>query len=157
MKSVIAAIMVGWWAMAGLSPSSCGGTAVIDGPVDPDGTATATGTVTGTNTSTGSGTGTATSTATQTGTDCVNLCTILYDCGKDQDRCPSFEDYCVTLDDLLYGNSGDACVYHCQTDAELAKLITPGDCDATVANVKAASPEFTEICEQINCPTPAGD
>lgn len=81
---------------------------------------------------------------------CTQACTVAYDCGAADDGalCPAFVPGGVDQMTFLNGPGGDdGCVATCEGNTLLIALITPGDCDTTIGNLKASSPDFVASCE----------
>lgn len=131
----------------GATALHCGGEAVIDPPLGSGG---ATSSSNGNTSSNMSSSTLMTAPATTTGpqTDCEIACSTIYDCGVENDRCPGFDGTPSDRDAFLQGPSGnDGCVSVCETNPLLMSLIDPNDCDSTINNIKSASTDFLDSCD----------
>lgn len=84
-------------------------------------------------------------------TDCEVACSAIYDCGAEDGRCPGFDGTPSDRDAFLQGPSGnDGCVATCDANPLVISLVNPDDCDTTIDNLKAASADFADSCDDGN-------
>lgn len=140
------------WLVLGLA--ACGGKAVIDPPVDDEGSggAGATGATTTDGVATTNGPTTAVTTTSGPVDACTEACRDLYRCGLEVDAsgqalCPGFDGSAAQEDTFLYATGSGGCVDACNELPALLGLIDPTQCEQTIFNLKGASAGFAEVCE----------
>jgi len=132
----------------GAATVHCGGEAIIDPPLGNGGASSSPSSSSSSSGASSSSVMTGPTTTTGPQTDCEVACSTIYECGVDEGRCPGFTGTPSDRDAFLEGPTGnDGCIATCDANPLLISLVDAGNCDTTINNLKSASADFADSCD----------